>query len=63
MLQLLARFYSMDSWLKTSHNNDNKHTADDVKEAVKTNANRVFAMCLRFVRIGYQCLVIIFSIE
>ena len=33
----------MDSWLKKSHDNSNKRTADDVEVAVNTNANRVFA--------------------
>ena len=33
----------MDSWLKKSHDNGNKRTADDVEAAVNTNANRVFA--------------------
>ena len=41
----MVRFCSMDSWLKKSHNNGNKRTADDV-EAV--NANRVFANVFAF---------------
>ena len=53
----------MDSWLEKSHDNGNKRTADDVEAVLKTNA-RGLLICLRFVRIGYQChFIIIFSIE
>ena len=45
----------MDSWLKKSHDNGNKRTADDVEAAVKTNANRalanVFACCTHWVSV------------
>ena len=53
----------MDRWLKKSHDNRTKRIADDVEAAVNTNANGYLQTCLRFVRIGYRCLVVIFLIE
>ena len=49
ILLLPVRFYSMDSWLKKSHDDGNKRIADDVEASVKTNANRVFACCTHWV--------------
>ena len=38
----------MDSWLKKSHDNGNKRTADDGEASVKTYANRVFSNVFAF---------------
>ena len=39
----------MDGWLKKSHVNGNKSTADDAEAEVKTNAYRVFVFCTHWI--------------
>ena len=54
----------MDSWLKKSHDNGNKRTADDVEAAVYTNANRVLANVFALLyALGTSVLLLFFSIE
>ena len=53
----------MDRWLKTSHDNGTKRTADDVEAAVNTNGNRVFANVFAFCTHWVPVPVVIFLIE